>query len=52
VYQSPLVRDREGTEFSRDLGYRAMIVYQGKTDKKPALYVATWSRSKGTARTS
>lgn len=47
VYQSPLVTDAEGTEFSRDLGYRAMMVYQGRTDKKPALYVATWSRSKG-----
>jgi hypothetical protein len=47
VYQSPLVRDAEGVEFSRDLGYRAMMVYQGKSDRKPALYVATWSRSRG-----
>ncbi len=47
VYQSPLVTDAEGTEFSRDLGYRAMMVYQGKSDTKPALYVASWSRSKG-----
>lgn len=47
VFQSPLVRDAEGTEFSRDLGYRAMMVYQGKSDTKPALYVASWSRSKG-----
>lgn len=47
VYRSPLVRDAEGTEYSRDLGYRAMMVFQGKSDCKPALYVASWSRSKG-----
>lgn len=47
VYQSPLVNDPEGNAFSRDLGYRAMMVFQGASDNAPALYVATWSRSKG-----
>ena len=48
VYQAPLVTDAEGVEFSRDLGYRAMMVFQGRSDAKPALYVSTWSRSRGT----
>ncbi len=46
VYQAPLVEDGEGEHYSRDLGYRAMTVYQGRSDARPALYTATWSRSK------
>jgi len=46
VYQSPMVRGEDGTEFSRDLGYRAMVVFQGKSDPEPVIYVATWSRSR------
>ncbi len=47
-YQAPMVTDpRDGTGFSRDLGYRAMCVFQGESDPEPALYVATWSRSRG-----
>jgi hypothetical protein len=47
AYQSPLVTDADGVEFSRELGYRGMTVYQGPSDPAPALYVATWSRSRG-----
>jgi hypothetical protein len=47
VYRSPLVKDASGAEFSRDLGYRAMAVFQGASDGALALYVATWSRSRG-----
>lgn len=46
-YQAPLVKDADGIEFSRDLGYRAMTVFQGESDAAPALYVASWSRSRG-----
>ena len=46
VHQSPLVVDKEGVEFSRDLGFRAMVVFQGKSDSAPSLYVPTWSRSR------
>ncbi len=46
VYQAPLIKDKEGIEYSRDLGYRGMVVYQGKSDTGPTLYVATWSRSR------
>ncbi|WP_016950036.1 hypothetical protein [Anabaena sp. PCC 7108] len=47
VYQSPFMTDDEGVEFSRDLGYRGMTVFQGKSNSAPALYVSTWSRSRG-----
>jgi hypothetical protein len=46
VYQAPFATDAEGT-FSRDLGYRAMAVFHGSSDAAPALYVTTWSRSRG-----
>lgn len=47
VYQAPLVTDTDGVEFSRELGYRGMKVFQGASDAAPALYVATWSRARG-----
>ena len=40
------------TELSRDLGYLAMIVCQGKTDKRPTLLCRNLVALKGTARTS
>ena len=46
VFRAPLVTDAEGVEYSRDLGFRAMAVYQGKSDRGAALYAATWSRSR------
>lgn len=46
VFQAPMVDDGEGGEMSRELGYRRMEVFQGKSDRTPALYVSTWSRSK------
>ncbi len=39
VYRSPLVT-RDGTTVSRDLGYRGMLVFKGRTDPEPALYAA------------
>lgn len=47
VHQAPLVHGTDGTLMSRDLGYRAMAVFQGESDDEPALYVSTWSRSRG-----
>lgn len=46
IYTSPLVRGREGKEVARDIGYRAMAVFQAANDRFPALYVCTWSPSK------
>lgn len=47
VFQAPMVIGRDGTRMSRDLGYRAMVVYQGDSDDEPVLYVSNWSRSRG-----
>lgn len=49
VFISPMVMGSEGEEVARDIGYRAMAVFQGESDLEPALYVATWgpSRSPG-----
>src|SRR5579871_4469121 len=46
VYTSPLVQGRDGKKVARDIGYRAMAVFQAGTDRVPALYVCTWSPSK------
>lgn len=45
VYQAPLIQD-QGIEYSKYLGFRSMMVFQGESDLEPVLYVATWSRSK------
>ena len=47
VHRAPMVHGRDGTWMSRELGYRAMAVFQGASDPEPALYVSTWSRSRG-----
>ena len=47
MYQAPLVTDDEGVEFARELGFRGMCVFKGKSDPEPALYATTWSRSRG-----
>jgi hypothetical protein len=47
VFQSPLIMGNQGAEISRELGYRGMVVFQGKSDQRPALYVSTWCRSRG-----
>src|SRR5260221_2522086 len=46
AYQAPFTADADG-EFSRDLGYRGMVEFQGGSDPAPALYISTWSRSRG-----
>ena len=47
VYASPMVRAADGTEMRRHLGFRSMVEFQGQSDRAPALYAASWSRSKG-----
>jgi len=47
-YQAPMLVDpADSIVYSRDLGYRAMAVFQGLSDEQPALYCASWSRSRG-----
>ncbi len=47
VFQAPMVLGSTGEWMSRDLGYRGMVVFRGPSDDKPALYVSSWSRSRG-----
>jgi nucleoside-diphosphate-sugar epimerase len=43
VLRSPLIIGKNGKEVPRDLGYRGMTVFQGRSDPVPALYVASMS---------
>src|ERR1700686_5337583 len=49
VYISPLVIGTKGRRVPRDIGYRNMVVFQGKSDATPALYVTTmsWAEAAG-----
>jgi hypothetical protein len=46
VFHAPMVIGDTGEEMSRDLGYRGIAVFQGKSDLEPALYISNWSRSR------
>ena len=49
VHVAPATRGRNGQPVPRDLGYRGMAVYQGRSDPAPALYVSGISSvSRGT----
>ncbi|NJM97114.1 MAG: hypothetical protein HC800_07970 [Phormidesmis sp. RL_2_1] len=48
VYQAPMVKGRFGERVPREVGYRGMAVFQGKSDEKPALYVSTLSPARST----
>jgi len=41
--RAPLVPGVDGKPVSREIGYRSMAVFQGKSDPEPALYVSTWA---------
>jgi hypothetical protein len=43
VFRSPLVRSSAGGMVAREIGYRAMAVFQGESGPKPALYTAAWA---------
>jgi nucleoside-diphosphate-sugar epimerase len=43
VYTSPVIMGRNDQEVPRDLGYRGMAVFQGRSDPEPALYVSCMS---------
>ncbi len=38
VYRSPFIRGLEGREVPLGLGFRNMVVFQGRSDPKPAIY--------------
>jgi hypothetical protein len=43
VFTSPMITGRNGQEAPRDLGYRGMVIFQGRSDSAPVLYVSTVS---------
>lgn len=43
VFRSPRVTNKHGRRIPRDLGYRSMTVWQGRCDRSPALYAATFA---------
>jgi nucleoside-diphosphate-sugar epimerase len=43
VHTSPVTMGRNGQEVPRDLAYRGMAVFQGRSDPAPALYVGALS---------
>jgi nucleoside-diphosphate-sugar epimerase len=43
VLRSPLMTGKNNEQVPRDLGYRGMVVFQGRSDPVPALYVASMS---------
>lgn len=47
VFISPMIKGEDGEFFPRDLGYRAMLVYQADGDTEPVLYVATYASARG-----
>ena len=50
AYRSPSIRGKNGNRVPRDLGYRGMAVFQGRSDRAPALYVGAMSTvARGTA---
>ncbi len=40
VHKSPLIRGRTGKLVPRDIGYRGMTIFQGRSDPAPCLYIA------------
>ncbi|MCU0968132.1 MAG: hypothetical protein MUF03_04785 [Rubrivivax sp.] len=47
VLKSPVIKGSDGRPIPRELGLRGMLVHQGPSDPKPALYVSTWSPARG-----
>src|SRR5262245_58444367 len=48
VQRAPMVKSRDGVGYvPRDIGYRGMAVFQGPKDPAPALYVTSYSPTRG-----
>jgi len=47
LMRSPMVMGSEGELVTRDMGYRAMTVFQGESDIEPVIYMATTSPGRG-----
>lgn len=47
VFKSPTIIGSHGKPIPRELGLRGMLVYDGRADQPPALFVSTWSPARG-----
>jgi hypothetical protein len=47
VFRSPLIEARGGGRVPRAMSYRCMTVFQGESDKEPALYCGTYASARG-----
>jgi hypothetical protein len=43
VHRAPVVPGLDGKDVPREIGYRAMVEFQGASDPAPALYVSAWA---------
>jgi hypothetical protein len=43
VFRAPMVDGSDGNPVPREIGYRSMVVFQGKSDSGPALYISAWA---------
>jgi ubiquinone/menaquinone biosynthesis C-methylase UbiE len=46
VFVSPLVAGRDEQQVPRDLGYRGIAVFKGRSDASRSLYVSNWSAAR------
>lgn len=47
LFRSPLILGSHGQSIAREMGFRSMVVFQGKSDPEPALYLGNFSRAQG-----
>jgi hypothetical protein len=47
VYKAPMITGSHNRAIPRELGYRGMLVHRSDGERRPALYVSTWSPAKG-----
>ena len=43
VMRAPLIQDEQGNTIMREVGYRSMVVYHGRSTDEPALYATSMS---------
>ncbi|MBF0306225.1 MAG: hypothetical protein HQL41_11315 [Alphaproteobacteria bacterium] len=47
AFRSPMITGRDGQRLPREMGYRNMTVFKGRSDPSEALYLCTYSPAKG-----
>ncbi|ADM09543.1 hypothetical protein PB2503_07429 [Parvularcula bermudensis HTCC2503] len=47
IGRAPIITGRDGSRVPREIGYRGMAVFQGKSDPEPCLYASTYASARG-----